>query len=114
MAGTPMSQACEIIMVRCNDFLLRSVVSVFPASDDSPAVADNAVYALSQIAYWVDGGDAVVDAGALQLLENFVQSSNSRVRRWTSEMLESLALHQSTSAALLGTNPCESFVKLLT
>ncbi|KAJ7270394.1 armadillo-type protein, partial [Mycena rebaudengoi] len=87
---------------------------VILSCENSPAVADSAVYALSKIAYWVDGGDAVVDAGALQLLEDLVQSSNVKVRWWTCLMLERLALHQSTSAALLGTNPCESFVKLLT
>ncbi|KAJ7270393.1 armadillo-type protein [Mycena rebaudengoi] len=82
--------------------------------DDSPAVAESAVYALSRIAYWPDGGDAVVQAGALQLLENLVPSSNAGVRQWTCAMLENLTSHQSTSAALLEINPCERLVKLLT
>ncbi|KAJ7270417.1 armadillo-type protein [Mycena rebaudengoi] len=81
--------------------------------DDSPSVVERAVYALSRIAYWVDGGDAVADAGVLQFLENLVQTSDVGVRRWTWAMLEGLACHQSTSAALFGTNLCERLMKLL-
>ncbi|KAJ7838562.1 armadillo-type protein [Mycena leptocephala] len=81
--------------------------------DDSPSVAENAVYALSRIAYGSHGAAAVVEAGALQVLDELVQSAIASVRGWTCAMLQNLAWHQSTSTALLSTNACERLVTLL-
>ncbi|KAJ7883568.1 armadillo-type protein [Mycena leptocephala] len=50
--------------------------STAPSSDADSAVSDNAVGALSSIAYWADGAAAVIEAGTLQVLDEFMQSAN--------------------------------------
>ncbi|KAJ7342353.1 armadillo-type protein [Mycena albidolilacea] len=79
--------------------------------DSTAAVADNAVYALAKIAFWVHGSAAVVEAGALQRLNGLAQSPIPGVRRWTCEMLGHLTHHQSIAICLMEIN---SYYKLVT
>ncbi|KAF7369639.1 hypothetical protein MVEN_00294900 [Mycena venus] len=81
--------------------------------DDVPAVADNAAYALSKIAFWADGAAAVVEAGALQFLNELIQSPISEVRRRACDMVGNLACHENSALVLLDLNPCGQIVTLL-
>ncbi|KAJ7799396.1 armadillo-type protein [Mycena olivaceomarginata] len=81
--------------------------------DEAPAVAESAVLALSRIAYGVKGAVTVVEAGALQFLDDLVQSADIQMRVSTCLMLRNIARHESTSAAVLAANPCSKLVRLL-
>ncbi|KAJ6553192.1 armadillo-type protein [Mycena capillaripes] len=81
--------------------------------DEDRGVIEQATYALSQIAGWLDGAQAIVDA---QMLDHILELLNSRspdVRNWTCELAENLASHKSTAPAVLELNPSKQFVFLL-
>ncbi|KAJ7895355.1 armadillo-type protein, partial [Mycena leptocephala] len=73
----------------------------------------NALYALSSIARWLDGAQAVATAGTLDTVYKLIWSLNSQVQRLTCELLGNLAHHRSTAGAVMGVNPCARLVSLL-
>jgi hypothetical protein len=85
----------------------------FLTSDDSPAVAESAVYALSLIAYWPDGALSVVQAGILKHSDELLESAIIGVRGWACRLIERLACYESTASTLVKINPCPRLVALL-
>ncbi|KAJ7776272.1 hypothetical protein B0H16DRAFT_1003931 [Mycena metata] len=65
-------------------------------SDDDVIVVEEACYALSQISRDLDGAKAVIEAGALETVQNLLTSPRAGVRRWASKMLAVFAFHPST------------------
>ncbi|KAJ7850036.1 armadillo-type protein [Mycena olivaceomarginata] len=72
-----------------------------------------ATYALTQIARWVDGAKAVVDAKALDHILTLLQSPNPYIRTCACELTGNLASHESTAPAILKLNPSVQLVSLL-
>ncbi|KAJ7713300.1 armadillo-type protein [Mycena metata] len=64
--------------------------------DDDVIVVEEACYALSQISRDLDGAKAVIEAGALETVQNLLTSPRAGVRRWASKMLAVFAFHPST------------------
>ncbi|KAF7369638.1 hypothetical protein MVEN_00294800 [Mycena venus] len=81
--------------------------------DNAPAVAHDAVFALSQIAGSVGGATAVVEAGILQICDQLLESGIVGVRRLACVLLQNVASHESTAGILLKKNPCRRLVALL-
>ncbi|KAF7369622.1 hypothetical protein MVEN_00293000 [Mycena venus] len=98
-------------MATCPVHRCRKLVEL--SRDDDPLVSDNALYALAKIAHWADGATAVVEAGALQQLDELFASVFPGVQRWTTEMLAHLVCHPSMVAAVLAANPCRGLVTLI-
>ncbi|KAJ7877483.1 armadillo-type protein, partial [Mycena leptocephala] len=73
----------------------------------------SAIYALSSIARWLDGAQAVVTAGTLVTTYELIESPNSQVRRSMCELLGNLAHHRSTAVAVMGVNPSATLVSFL-
>ncbi|KAJ7355612.1 armadillo-type protein [Mycena albidolilacea] len=72
-----------------------------------------AAYALSQIADWVDGAKAVVDAGVLNHVLRLLESPNPDTQEWASKLTGNLASHEFTAPAILRLKLCEQIVSLL-
>jgi hypothetical protein len=72
-----------------------------------------AMYVLAQLAHWIDGAAAVIEAGALQPLDELTQSVIPGVRQWACMMVADLVQHPSTRSAVLAANPCGSLMVLL-
>ncbi|KAF8196748.1 armadillo-type protein [Mycena galopus ATCC 62051] len=70
----------------------------------------SAAYALSQIARWLDGAQAMVEAKAADHILLLLESSNSAVREWTCEIIGRLAGHKTTALAIL--QPCVRILSL--
>jgi hypothetical protein len=81
--------------------------------DEAPDVAECALYALSTIAFSVEGAIAVIEAEILQISDELLRSATVGVRQWTSAILEQLASHASTAGAVIEMNPCRRLVELL-
>ncbi|KAJ7246619.1 armadillo-type protein [Mycena rebaudengoi] len=81
----------------------------------SANVAESAAIALSNISVWLDGATAkaVVDAGALDLVADLLQSSSAEIRAATCRMIRNLVGHECTMPIVLGVNPCLKLVGLL-
>ncbi|KAJ7803038.1 armadillo-type protein [Mycena leptocephala] len=77
------------------------------------ATRNYAIYALSRIIEWPEGAQAAVDANALQLVPELLDSSDALTRELASKMLGKLALHRSTAPAVLGLKPCEWITSFL-
>ncbi|KAJ7883571.1 armadillo-type protein [Mycena leptocephala] len=73
---------CTRLLELSRTISLPSIALSSRFSDDAPAVAAEAMFALSQAVYWVDGAAAVVEAGALQLLDQILESAITGVYRW--------------------------------
>ncbi|KAJ7318322.1 armadillo-type protein [Mycena albidolilacea] len=84
-------------------------------SDDDEGVVFEAMVALSTIADSVDGAAAVVEAGALNRVDEFLQSGCKRLSLTACILLYNLADHNSkgTTQAILDVNPCPKIVLLL-
>ncbi|KAF7350424.1 Armadillo repeat-containing protein 3 [Mycena venus] len=91
----------------------ESLVSLL--SDQDSGVVERAVYALWRITHSLEGAQAVVNAGALVLVLELLQSPGPHIRKWTCRLVGSLASHQSTSpaSAVLELWPCKQLVTLL-
>ncbi|KAF7356955.1 hypothetical protein MVEN_01031500 [Mycena venus] len=74
---------------------------VFLLRDRNFGVVAGATYALSQIAQWSDGAEAIVAAKVLDHVSALLESSNTNVRIWTCEIVKKLATHESTAPAVL-------------
>ncbi|KAJ7850054.1 armadillo-type protein [Mycena olivaceomarginata] len=73
----------------------------------------HATYTLTQIARWVDGAKAVVDAKVLDYVLALLQSPDLHTRRWACELTGDLLSHQSTAPSILKLNFCVQLVSLL-
>ncbi|KAJ7355635.1 armadillo-type protein [Mycena albidolilacea] len=71
------------------------------------------MYALSQIARWVDGAKDVVDAKALDHILRLLESPNPEIRERASKLVGWVASHKSTAPAVLKLNPSVQLVSLL-
>ncbi|KAF7356829.1 hypothetical protein MVEN_01018400 [Mycena venus] len=81
--------------------------------DEHSGVIRSSTYALSQIALWPDGAQAIVEAKVLDHVWGLFESPYSDIRKRTCGLVGILALHQSTAAAILKLNPCVQLVSLL-
>ncbi|KAF7370873.1 hypothetical protein MSAN_00721100 [Mycena sanguinolenta] len=88
------------------------IVSLLLNHDDSPLIK-SAMYTLCQIARWVDGAKAMVDAKVLDHVSISFESPKPSTRRWACELVGRLASHSSTASAVLRLNPCVQFVSFL-
>jgi hypothetical protein len=79
----------------------------------SQLMVASVIYALSSIARWPDGAQAVVTAGTLDTVYELIESPNSQVRRLTCELLGNLAHHRSTAGAVMGVYLCARLVSFL-
>ncbi|KAJ7034828.1 armadillo-type protein [Mycena alexandri] len=73
---------------------------------------EGACFALSQISRDLDGARGVLEAGALDLLQQLLKSPEAGVK-WTSEILFRLALHRSRRGAVVAAQPYPPLVALL-
>ncbi|KAJ7355645.1 armadillo-type protein [Mycena albidolilacea] len=80
---------------------------------DEDYVVHRATFALSRIAYWVDGAKAVIDTKALNHILRLLESPNPDTRRWACELAGHLALHESTTSAIFKLTPSVQLVSLL-
>ncbi|KAJ6537700.1 armadillo-type protein [Mycena capillaripes] len=72
-----------------------------------------AMYALVHIASWLDGAQAVVEAGVSDQLLSLLESPTPRIRKWTCKLVGRLASHDSTAPVVLELNPSAQLVFLL-
>lgn len=88
----------------------RVLLKLYP-SDSDREIAVEAMYALSEIAYSEDGAAAVVEAGALLVLDELLESD--RTRPATYQIIEYLACYRYTALALVDCNACRKIVASL-
>ncbi|KAJ7017972.1 armadillo-type protein [Mycena alexandri] len=81
--------------------------------DGNLDVVEGACYALSQISRNLSGARAVVEAGALDFILELSESTNVRVRQWTSWILAQLAFHSPKREAVVTIQPCARLVAVL-
>jgi len=85
----------------------------FSISDEDPRVIEGATYALSQIARWSDGAQAIVEAKALDYVLMLLESQRPTIREWTCELLGRLVCHESSVPMVLELQACVRLVCLL-
>ena len=85
----------------------------FQISDEDSGVVEWAMHTLSQIASWLEGAQAIVDAMVLDYVLVLLKSSRSEVRERTCTLLGWLSTHEFTAAAVLELKPCKQLVSLL-
>jgi hypothetical protein len=71
------------------------------------------MYALSEIARWVDGAKGMVDAKVLDHVPRLLESQNPETQKWACEFVGRLASHKSMAPAILKLNPSVHLVSLL-
>ncbi|KAF7356837.1 hypothetical protein MVEN_01019300 [Mycena venus] len=81
--------------------------------DSNSEVIAEATYALSQIALWLDGARAIVNAERLECVFNLLDTPEPKVRQWTCMLVGRLASHKSTAGVILNLEPCVELVSLL-
>jgi hypothetical protein len=62
-------------------------------------VIQSAVQTLHRISGLSEGAQAAVDANVLEYVPKLLESANAQVRKWTCDMLEALARHETTARA---------------
>ncbi|KAJ7821392.1 armadillo-type protein [Mycena olivaceomarginata] len=72
-----------------------------------------AIYALSQIARWIDGAKVVVNAKVPDYVLPLLESPNPDTRRWACMLMGNLTSHESTARAILELNLSVQLVSLL-
>ncbi|KAJ7494045.1 armadillo-type protein [Mycena latifolia] len=85
-------------------------------SSDSPVDNDeawSALHALVAIATWLDGAEAVVAAQVLDHVPKWFTSPDHWMRRSACRLLEKLARHKSTAAAVMDLELCERLVTII-
>ncbi|KAJ6537686.1 hypothetical protein B0H19DRAFT_1078823 [Mycena capillaripes] len=91
---------------------------LFPGShlwvrDEDYTVVAEATYALSRIARWLDGAQAIVDAKALDKVTLLLNSPGQNVRKWVCLLVGTLACHEPITHAIFKLKPCVRLVALL-
>ncbi|KAJ7709152.1 armadillo-type protein [Mycena metata] len=94
-----------------------AVVAVQPGahlfSDSHMKVVKGACYTLSHISRKLDGAKAAVEAGALEIVQQLLESQDAEVRRWAAGFFTEVAFHPQTRRAVLAVQPCARLVALL-
>ncbi|KAJ7880337.1 armadillo-type protein [Mycena olivaceomarginata] len=80
---------------------------------DEDYVVRWAIYALSQIAQWVDGAKGVVDSKVLDHILKLLKSPNPYTRGWACVLVKGLASHEATAPAILQLKPIPQLKSLL-
>ncbi|KAJ7203942.1 armadillo-type protein [Mycena rebaudengoi] len=81
--------------------------------DEYPDVLEQAIYALAQVTFSLDGARAVVEAKVQDHFLKFLESPRPELRRWVCWLVGSLARHEATAPAILRLNPSPKLVSLL-
>ncbi|KAJ7715690.1 armadillo-type protein [Mycena metata] len=81
--------------------------------DGNENIVEAACDALSRISHDLEGAKAVLEAGALELLERLLESQRTQVQRHTCWTLARVAFHLSTRAAVVAVQPCAQLVAFL-
>jgi hypothetical protein len=68
-------------------------------SNENLEVVESAAQTLSWISRLSTGAQAAVDANVFECVPKLLESENTEVRMWTSDMLEVLARHEATARA---------------
>ncbi|KAJ7880295.1 armadillo-type protein [Mycena olivaceomarginata] len=108
--------ACELMgNLAFHESTALAMLKLNPSTQLVSLLGENsrATYTLSQIARWVDGAKAVVDARAPDHVLLLLKSPNPDTQRWACEPTGNLALHESTVPAILKLKPCVRLVSLL-
>lgn len=82
-------------------------------SEKEEKVVKEAAGALSQIARWPDGAEAIVEAKALNHVLELLGSPSKEVQRMSCELVGHLTLHESIAPDILELKPCAQLVSLL-
>ncbi|KAJ7776273.1 armadillo-type protein [Mycena metata] len=106
LASRPSTQGVVVTAQPCSQLVAL-------LGDDNAAVIERACCALSYISCDVDGARAVVEARALETVENLFTSPRAGVRRWTAKMLAGVAFHPSMRGVVVAAQPCPQLVTLL-
>ncbi|KAK7030564.1 armadillo-type protein, partial [Favolaschia claudopus] len=93
--------------------IARKYMVLTTISDEDPGVTAEALCALSKIAIRPTGAQTVLDAGAAQRASQFLQSPDSRIRRWSCQLVGRLSEHGCTAPRILELRPCQQLVLLL-
>ncbi|KAJ7763436.1 armadillo-type protein [Mycena metata] len=119
------------VMVRCWTSLILAGLAFHPSTrgavvvaqlcpqlvtllgDGNGDIVEGACCALSHISCDLEGAKAVVEAGALETVQNLFMSPRAGVRRWTSEMLAGLTFDPLTRNAVIAAQLCPQLVALL-
>ncbi|KAF8192743.1 armadillo-type protein [Mycena galopus ATCC 62051] len=86
---------------------------VYLLGDVNGWVIDWAVYALSRIAQWKDGAQAIVNANATSYIPLLLEAPNSKVLSWACDLVGGLAIHEPTALAMLELKPSVQLTSLL-
>ncbi|KAJ6485871.1 armadillo-type protein [Mycena sanguinolenta] len=86
-------------------------IVAFLSSRGDFLLVESAMYTSCQIARWVDGAKAMIDAKVLEYVS--FESPTPSIRRWACELVGMLASHESTAPAVLKLNPCGRLVSFL-
>ncbi|KAK7031430.1 armadillo-type protein [Favolaschia claudopus] len=70
-------------------------------TDSNATVVRIATFALSQIAAFAAGADAIINAGALCYIPELLESTNPRLGMWACTLITNLARHTPNASALL-------------
>ncbi|KAF7354159.1 hypothetical protein MVEN_01103500 [Mycena venus] len=81
--------------------------------DQDYGVIWRATHALAQIARWLDGAHAVIEADIIGYIFELLGSPSPNVQGSVCELIGHLAMHESTGPTILELNPCELLVSLL-
>ncbi|KAJ7915917.1 armadillo-type protein [Mycena leptocephala] len=76
-------------------------------------VVKEALETLSQVAWWPDGAEAVVEAKAPDYLAELLGSPAAPVREFACYLVGDLADHNSTAPTIININPCVQLVSFL-
>ncbi|KAF7350393.1 hypothetical protein MVEN_01344100 [Mycena venus] len=83
------------------------------SNENNYDVIESAMYALSRIGFWLDGAEAIVDAKALNHIPELLDSPSPTIRKYTCELVGSIARHESTVLAVLELKTSERLLTLL-
>jgi peroxiredoxin family protein len=82
-------------------------------SDDDPEIISEATHALSQIARWLDGAQAVVDTKAVDHIPELLETQSSNVQCRTCQLVARLVGYETTAPAILALEPYKRLVSFL-
>ncbi|KAJ6612537.1 armadillo-type protein [Mycena sp. CBHHK59/15] len=105
--------------IACHETLTEAILDVKPcvrlvslALHHNTSVQDEAIYALANISRKLDGAQAIIDAHALDLVPQLLDSPAEKVLQWTCDMLGEIACHKTLTGAILDVKPCVQLVSL--
>ncbi|KAJ7465328.1 armadillo-type protein [Mycena galericulata] len=113
--------ACTLIRnLARHDSSLAAILAANPferlvslLSEKNALVMEEAIYALMQASWWLDGAQATVDAMGVYHIPELLKSANSEILQRTCWLVGILMSHKSTVLAVLASKPCSRLVELL-